>query len=330
MLLLARVGSVDIYAPCSKWMASFFCSRRAIHARAQALDLSTDAEFGGEALSPVEGRVELVKEIDAGSGPYSRSDYIIVVRCGRLFTRILHVRPSVMPGDRVSVGDYIGRFVKSNSMGWPLVPHMHIEVTRALKIGDYTQNYYFTASPQLVEFLRRERVFAYGYPVLKARVVHASQGYTLLKPVEGGSCITVVASRREAVLDGEVRDETVYVGLVSIEPKPPRPVGSVKFLEASIAQVMKLFKNLAVALNSIGPYEEKIRDLSNYEPNALLNPENTLFPFLHILDIYANGKQLPYVQVFFGTLACIALPSRFDDTHVYINVRPYEPRLAPV
>ncbi len=326
MLKVAWAGTAEVYAPGDKWMVSFFASRRAIHAFIKAVDISTDAEFGGEALSPVEGIVEKVVEVDAGPGPYSHHDYVIVVRCGKTFVRIMHVRPRVIPGDRIRVGDYIGRFIRSNCMSRKFVPHMHVEITRAIKIEDRTQNYLIHVAKEFVDFVRKNRVFASGYPVLKARVVHVSEDYTLLEPLEGGKCLSVVAARREAVIDGEVRRKTVYVGLIEIEDEHLRPVGVVKFLEASVGMVKRVFGRLAVAVNALGPYTYGLRWITRDRKWGFLRPRKAWFPYNSIVEIYAGGKKIRSLELFVGTLACIRLPGKFEDSVVYINVRPRQPK----
>jgi len=320
LLPIARSLEVEIYAPSSKWMASFASSPRLIHAMARAIDISTGAEFGDEALSPIEGRVELVKEIEVGPGPFSSIDYVIVIRCGKRFVKITHVAPSVLPGDYVRVGDPLGRYLKTNDVRPYSPPHMHLEVFSSRSSWRLNLIKKIVPTRELIEFLKQSRVHASSAPSVKARVVHASDSYTLLEPADGGACISVVASRKEAVLDGELRHRTVYVGLVSIDRKKLRPVGAVVFLGAKVAQVKKLFGDLAIGLNFLGPYMYTLNELAEGDPWRVVG-EGDWAPLLNALDIRVSGRRVQAIRIFIGTLACMLVPERVEDSHVYISVR---------
>jgi len=326
LLTIARSLNVEIVAPASGWIASFASSPRIVHIITRAVDISTGYEFGDEALSPVEGKIETIKQIDAGRGPYSSTDYIIVIRCGKLFVRITHVAPSVLPGDYVYVGDPIGRYLKTNSVLPYSPPHMHIEVASA-KVSRCPNNIKkIFPAPHLIEFLKGSSTRAYEPRKLRARVVHASNDYTILQPVEGGAGLSVLASGKEAVLDAELRSKTIYVGLIPVDRKRLRPVGAIVFLGAKLGQIKREFRVLAIGVSAIGPYIYKYTDLEDEDPwNLAEEPPKMILRTA--IEIRINGEKVDALRVFPGTLGCILAPRRIDDSYVDIEIRNIHPVL---
>ena len=76
-----------------------------------------------EALSPVEGPVLFVKPLSSGK------DYALTIKVGEgLCVKILHVKPRVKTGEKVRVGDYLGKIVWSPFYNFWTDRHMHVEV----------------------------------------------------------------------------------------------------------------------------------------------------------------------------------------------------------
>ena len=94
------------------------------HDHGCAIDLYPDGE---RALSPVSGRVVETLTVDAPSQPYAADqDSLIVVDTGESLARLLHVDPTVDPGDAVDVGDSLGSLVRAGFFA-PWVPnHIHL------------------------------------------------------------------------------------------------------------------------------------------------------------------------------------------------------------
>ena len=103
---------------------SLYNSPFVAHDSGRAIDLYPD---GDAAPSPVAGEVLDVKRVRAPPKPYApEHDYLILVDDGERIARILHVEPSVEPGDSVAVGDSLGALVRAGFFA-PWVPnHLHL------------------------------------------------------------------------------------------------------------------------------------------------------------------------------------------------------------
>jgi hypothetical protein len=79
------------------------------------------------APSPVAGTVVETRTVTAPSKPYAVAhDYLIVVDTGDYLARMLHVAPSVEPGDTVSVGDSLGELIRSGFFAPWVANHIHL------------------------------------------------------------------------------------------------------------------------------------------------------------------------------------------------------------
>jgi hypothetical protein len=79
------------------------------------------------APSPVAGEVVEVRETRAPSRPYADdAEYLLVVDTGAHLARILHVEPSVTPGETVAVGDSLGTTVRSGYFAPWVDDHLHL------------------------------------------------------------------------------------------------------------------------------------------------------------------------------------------------------------
>jgi len=131
-------------------------------------DRSGPEEWSVEAPSPVAGRVETVRSVRAPEKPYAaEEDHLVVVDVdadrggvrpapsgpgpganpdgddpdrtdgprpdadGNYRARLLHVEPSVKEGDRIEVGDSLGRLVRSGYFAPWVDNHLHLGVRPA-------------------------------------------------------------------------------------------------------------------------------------------------------------------------------------------------------
>jgi hypothetical protein len=79
------------------------------------------------APSPVAGTVIETRQTRAPDRPNAeRHDHVIVVDTGERLARLLHVEPTVVEGDTVTVGDALGRFVDSGFFAPWVGPHVHL------------------------------------------------------------------------------------------------------------------------------------------------------------------------------------------------------------
>jgi len=125
---------VDIFAHVSNSI-SFFNSPFSAHRDLKAVDIySNKAEFGEEALCPVDGVIKAIREYPSPNIYPSKSplpEYLILIKCSdnpKVYTKVLHVCPSVSINHIVHVGDAIGTLSRSGYLPFWVNPHMHVEL----------------------------------------------------------------------------------------------------------------------------------------------------------------------------------------------------------
>ena len=103
---------------------SLYNSPYAAHDAGNAVDLYPG---NGTAVSPVEGEVIRTRTVRCPPKSYAvDTDHLILVDCGDVVARMLHVNPAVEAGDRVEVGDSLGRLVRSGFFGQWVDDHVHL------------------------------------------------------------------------------------------------------------------------------------------------------------------------------------------------------------
>lgn len=122
---------------------SLYNSPYPAHDHGNAIDLYPESN---DAISPVAGVVRDTRTVGCPGRPYASSeDHLIVIDVDQewaaaagvdadvdadvgegLLARILHVDPSVEPGDRVDVGDSLGPMVRSGFFGQWVANHVHL------------------------------------------------------------------------------------------------------------------------------------------------------------------------------------------------------------
>jgi hypothetical protein len=113
---------------------SLYNSPYAAHDRGCAVDLYPDVDRPGTpateslpAPSPVAGEVIETRTVEAPPKPYADDhDHLILVDTGRHVARILHVDPAVEAGESVTVGDSLGRLVRSGFFAPWVDNHLHL------------------------------------------------------------------------------------------------------------------------------------------------------------------------------------------------------------
>lgn len=104
---------------------SLYNSPYPAHDHGHAIDLYPGGDVG---LSPVSGEVLDTRTVRCPDRPYAvDEDHLVVVDVGEYVARILHVAPAVEPGDRIAVGDPLGRMVRSGFFGRWVDDHVHLE-----------------------------------------------------------------------------------------------------------------------------------------------------------------------------------------------------------
>ena len=103
---------------------SLYNSPYAAHDTGHAVDLYPG---DGTAASPVEGEVIGTRTVRCPPKSYAvDADHLILVDCGDVVARILHIDPAVEAGDRVEVGASLGRLVRSGFFGRWVDDHVHL------------------------------------------------------------------------------------------------------------------------------------------------------------------------------------------------------------
>jgi len=100
----------------------------AAHDRGCAVDLYP---MDGRAPSPVAGEVIATETVRAPPKPYApEQDHLIVVDCGPVVARIMHVDPSVEVGDRIQRGQDLGDLVRAGFFARWVPNHLHVGFRR--------------------------------------------------------------------------------------------------------------------------------------------------------------------------------------------------------
>ncbi|PSP74551.1 hypothetical protein BRC86_05620 [Halobacteriales archaeon QS_3_64_16] len=116
--------SADVLSQYERF--SLYNSPYVAHDRGCAIDLYPGPETD-RAPSPVAGEVLDTRTVEAPPKPYAAAqDHLILVDCGKHIARILHVDPAVEPGDRVAVGDSLGKLVRAGFFAPWVSNHIHL------------------------------------------------------------------------------------------------------------------------------------------------------------------------------------------------------------
>jgi hypothetical protein len=107
---------------------SLYNSPYPAHGAGCAVDLYPGSDA---APSPVAGEILETQTVSCPPKSYAVSeDHLILVDCGDVVARILHVDPAVEAGDSVAVGDSLGTLVRSGFFGQWVDNHIHLGFRR--------------------------------------------------------------------------------------------------------------------------------------------------------------------------------------------------------
>lgn len=131
MFLVKKIAGsmgVGVFAE-PNWEYTFFASPYPAHHEFRAMDIYQGKEFGDVARSPVSGTVYKTMRFDSPStGKKALPEYLTLIRCGDYLAKIMHIEPTVSGGDKVSMGDEIGRFIVNGYFTYWVDAGMHLEV----------------------------------------------------------------------------------------------------------------------------------------------------------------------------------------------------------
>jgi hypothetical protein len=127
---IAGHETIEIYAP-DEARFSFLKSPYAAHKTNSAVDIYYGS-FGGEAVSPVDGKIIDIRSYDTPT-PFKNIDskeYLIAIEQEDHVIKILHIKPDILIGEKISRGDRIGTFIKNGYFIFWNDPVMHVEVRK--------------------------------------------------------------------------------------------------------------------------------------------------------------------------------------------------------
>ncbi|TFH16201.1 hypothetical protein E4H04_06990, partial [Candidatus Bathyarchaeota archaeon] len=113
---------------------AFYNSPYPSHQENTGVDIYPGDGFGGEAPSPVDGEVILIRRVKAPRGhgfEASDHDTVVVIRNREnpdTVSKLLHIDPFVEVGENIHVGEPLGTTLRSGYYGWGTSPHVHVEI----------------------------------------------------------------------------------------------------------------------------------------------------------------------------------------------------------
>ena len=233
MIPVAEAEGVQLYCP-ERGRYAFFNSPYPSHKLNTGVDLYPGERFGGDAYSPVDGEVVLLREVKAPSGHgFEAADYesVIVIRNKdnpETVTKLLHADPLVEVGDNVSIGDVIATTLRSGYYGYGTSPHFHAEIRRPDDPIRARGGFNLSRIGNTV-----------GEPAEKiaGEVVHVQQEFAYIQMDSGSIGLVGEAGEEPAFLDGGIP----YYGWMGAHIRNPPSSGTIKLLGRDIADITQAF-----------------------------------------------------------------------------------------
>jgi hypothetical protein len=179
MIPVACAKGIKVHCPESGMLA--FCSSPYPgHVQGGAIDIFGSREFGSSVRSPVSGEVVIIDKSKVGISRYFKSepyDYITVIRSNDFCVRILHVEPEIELGESITVGDDLGRYIRTPLLPFWSLPHAHLDVKDPSD----------PVSPQNVFLLERigdgdfQGEPEFDFTTIKAEVEMANENYVMVE-----------------------------------------------------------------------------------------------------------------------------------------------------
>ncbi len=213
---------------------TLFNSPYPAHKENTGVDIYPGDGFGGEAPSPVEGEVVLIRRVKAPEGHgFEAADHDTVVVIENrsnpeTVTKLLHIDPLIEVGDHIRVGEPVGLTLRSGYYGWATSPHIHVEIRspgdpiRAR--GGYNLN--------LIDV-------PCGEPAteLNGTVVHLQHGFAVIKLNSNNPGLVGTVNGEPATLDGGIP----YYGWLGAHVLDAPGSGTIELLGQPIADITQSF-----------------------------------------------------------------------------------------
>ncbi|MCW4049326.1 MAG: M23 family metallopeptidase [Candidatus Bathyarchaeota archaeon] len=236
---VAEAGNVQLHCPVNG-RYSFFNSPFPSHKLHTGVDIYPDATFGETAPSPVEGTVIMVRQVKAPKGRgFTASDHDTVMLIEprdnpSVVVKLLHLDPVVDVGDRIRLGQTLGKLLRSGYYGWGTSAHIHAEIRKpddAIRArGGYPIE-------RVIKPLEAEPITE-----ITGKVTWTQPEYTLLRLHSTGYGLTGEVNGSAGVLDGGIP----YYGWMGIHLDKPRD-GEVKLLGETIADIESIHPQSCIA-----------------------------------------------------------------------------------
>lgn len=177
-----------------------------------------------EALSPVEGPVLFVKPLSSGK------DYALTIKVGEgLCVKILHVKPRVKTGEKVRVGDYLGKIVWSPFYNFWTDRHMHVEVRPIADPLRARGGFELDVSPLLAKMRLESLQASRGPRPFKVDLVKSE--YALLKTPGGEAAFASPIAVKGGGFVGYVEGGLPHYGHGALVGTIGQPAGALPFPE---------------------------------------------------------------------------------------------------
>ncbi len=134
MRVVGTAAGIALHAPEDAYF-SYFNSPYIGHDLGSAIDIyPSHQEWGVAVIAPTSGKVVKIKKMQMGRPKEFLThdlDFAIGIQPSESdnnIVRVMHSEPTVSVGDRVDVGDQIGKAIRSRYFNYWTGPHCHIEV----------------------------------------------------------------------------------------------------------------------------------------------------------------------------------------------------------
>jgi hypothetical protein len=239
MTPVAESMGVSVHCP-QEGRFSLFNSPYPGHRLKSGVDIYPSIVFGGEAPSPVEGEVLMVRRVKAPRGRgFEDAGYDVVtllrpVDNPGVVVKLLHVDTHLSEGDHVDLGEEMGPLLRSGYYGWGTSPHIHLEVREP---SDPLR----ARGGHPINVLNG---FSDAKPVdeIAGEVVWTQPEFALMRLDSGGAGLIGELGGEPGVVDGGIP----YYGWLGFHTERPT-VGTVKLLGQPIADVKEVKTRAAIA-----------------------------------------------------------------------------------
>ncbi len=137
MRIIAEAAGVSLAVPDDAYL-SFFNSPYAGHSLGSAVDVYPfERTWGCPVPSPANGVIKEIKKMKMGRRkPFETADHDFAVGIAPegsddLLIRVMHLSPSLSPGDHVEMGSVLGETLRSRYFNYWTGPHFHMEIMRS-------------------------------------------------------------------------------------------------------------------------------------------------------------------------------------------------------